>query len=149
MTEGEVVEQLVEFTSVLLIGVSLIFTIVSAYVVALNYFIGEANLMARFSSFMFVSLVLFLLIAVMMGAQSTHDGLIARLRELDGEGQLTAAGRAALHNAEGGRLSIDAIVRLCMWLGLGATYIALAFLTFIHRWQPDIVNVALQRKKAA
>ena len=43
MTEGEVVEQLVEYMSVVLLGVSLIFTVVSAYIVALNYFIGEAH----------------------------------------------------------------------------------------------------------
>ena len=57
MSEGEVVEQLVEFTNILLVGVSLIFSIVSAYVVALNYFIGSSNLMARLGSFAFITLV--------------------------------------------------------------------------------------------
>jgi hypothetical protein len=36
MTEGEVVEQLIEYMSLLLLGVSIIFTVVSTYIVALN-----------------------------------------------------------------------------------------------------------------
>ena len=51
MSEGEVVEQLIEYTNVLLFGVSIIFTVVSAYIVALNYFVGEALLLARVGAF--------------------------------------------------------------------------------------------------
>ena len=50
MSEGEVVEQLVEFTTILLAGVSVLFTVVSAYIAALNYFIGSANFAARLFS---------------------------------------------------------------------------------------------------
>src|SRR5215470_14874303 len=99
MTEADVVSELVEFTNILLAGVSLIFSIVSAYVVALNYFIGSANLTARLASFAFMTLVLGMLMAVMLGAQDTHVGLIARLVELKSEGQLTAAGKALLANS--------------------------------------------------
>ena len=96
MNEAEVVEQLVHFTDTLLVGVSLIFSVVSAYIVALNYFIGSSNFLARTGSFAFITLVLGMLLVVMMGAQSTHAGLIARLTELNAEGALTAAGRALL-----------------------------------------------------
>ena len=150
MSEGEVVAELVEFTNILLIGVSLIFSVVSAYVVALNYFIGEANFLARLGSFAFISLVLGMLLVVMMGAEVTHVGLIARLTELDSAHQLTAAGRALLANASaesgaslGGR-SIDEVIRLCVWLGLAFIYFALAYLTFVHRWTTDVISVALE-----
>jgi hypothetical protein len=146
MTEGEVIEQIVEYMSLLLLGVSIIFTVVSAYIVALNYFVGEAQIIARVGAFAFVSLILILLLVVMIGAQFDHDGLIARLRELDGEGALTAAGRAALRNAESG---VDDAVRALLWLGMIAVYAALAYMTFIHRWKPDVVNVALQSRKAS
>src|SRR5262249_56676404 len=76
MSEGEVVGELVEFTNILLVGVSLIFSIVSAYVVALNYFIGSSNMMARIGSFAFITLILRLLMIVMSGAQATHAGLL-------------------------------------------------------------------------
>jgi hypothetical protein len=30
-----------------------------------------------------------------------------------------------------------------------AVYAALAYMTFIHRWKPDVVNVALTSRKAS
>lgn len=155
MSEGEIVDQLVEFTSILLAGVGLIFSIVSGYVVALNYFIGEARFAARLSSFFFVTLVLGMLTMVMLGAQETHAGLIARLQELHQQGQLTAAGRALLANARPewvGAIthhaySIDDVVRTCVWAGLAMVYAGLAYLTFVHKWAPDVINVALEKSK--
>lgn len=151
MEEGEVIEQLVEFTNVLLLGVSLIFTVVSAYVVALNYFIGSSNFFARLGTFAFVTLILGMLVVVLMGAQALHGGLIARLLEIEASGDLTAAGRAALANAGpggeffNGRFSIDEIIRACVWAGLGFVYIALAYLTFLHKWEPDAIPVSVTR----
>lgn len=157
MSEGEVVEELVNFTDILLVGVSLIFSVVSAYVVALNYFIGSSNFLARLGSFLFITLVLGMLMVVMMGAQSTHDGLIARLTELQAEGQLTAAGRAVLANAtpewvgaiSGRTYSIDSIVNLCTMVGLGFVYLALFYLTFLHRWTPDVLPVSIEQRSPA
>jgi xanthine/uracil/vitamin C permease (AzgA family) len=156
MSEGEVVGELVEFTNILLAGVSLIFSIVSAYVVALNYFIGSSNFMARLGSFAFVTLILAMLMIVLMGAQATHAGLIQRLNELDAAGQLSAAGRAVLDNARpewsgaitGRSYSIDDVVRICIWSGLGFVYLALAYLTFLHRWTPDAIPVSIEPRPA-
>ena len=154
MTEAEVVSELVEFTNILMVGVSLIFSIVSAYVVALNYFIGSSNMLARIGSFAFITLILGMLMVVMMGAEATHSGLIARLHELAGQGQLTAAGRAVLANAtpawvgalSGNRYSIDDVIRTCVWSGLGFIYLALAYLTFLHRWTPDAIPVTIEQR---
>ena len=154
MSEGEVVEQLVQFTDILLVGVSLIFSIVSAYVEALNYFIGSSNFAAKFGSFAFVSLVLAMLVVVMMGAQTTQIGLIERLREIGAAGELTAAGRAVLENATpewagaitGHRYSIDEIVRTFVWIGLGFVYVALGYLTFLHKWTPDAIPVSIETR---
>jgi hypothetical protein len=154
VSEGEVIEQLVQFTDILLVGISLIFSIVSAYVVALNYFIGSSNMLARLGSFLFISVVLGMMMVVLMGAESTHAGLIARLSELEAQGQLTAAGRAALANANpswagmvsGHYYSIDEIVRLCVWGALSFTYLALAYLTFLHKWTPDAIPVSIETR---
>lgn len=156
MSEGEVVEQLVEFTNILLIGVSLIFSVVSAYVVALNYFVGQANFLARLGSFAFITLVLGMLMTTMMGAEATHAGLVARLGELERSGELSVAGQAVLANAMpderwpafGQGLSIDEVIRLCVLVGLGMVYLALAYLTFLHAWKPDVVNVAVATEKS-
>lgn len=146
MTEGEVVEQLVEYMSIVLLGVSLIFTVVSAYIVALNYFVGDAMFLARVGAFTFVALILALLMVVMLGAEQTHAGLLDRLRELERAGEITAAGRAVLGNAREG---IDGLVRGLLWVGMISLYVVLAYMTFLHRWRPDVVNVALLSKKAS
>ena len=152
MTEGEVIEQLINFTNIVLAGLSVLFTVVSSYIVALNYFIGSASVTARIASFIFVSLVLVMLVFVMIGAQSQQAGLIERLRELDHLGRLTAAGRSALHNADGGgahATSIDDVVKSCIWIGLGFVYVALAYLTFLHKWRPDAIAVSIEPSRDA
>jgi hypothetical protein len=146
MSEGEVVEQLIEYMSLLLLGVSIIFTVVSTYIVALNYFVGDAHFVARLGAFAFISLILTLLLVVMLGAESTHAGLIARLAEFEANGELSAAGRGALENARDG---VDGLVRALLWIGMISVYAVLAYMTFLHRWKPDIVNVALQSKRAS
>lgn len=148
MSEADVVQELVEFTTILLAGVSVYFTIVSAYVAAMNYFIGGAGFVARLFAFCFVCVVLSMLLIVMMGAVQTHAGLIARLEELRDLGQLTAVGRAVLANAESGvfmvagrALSIDAFVRGSIYVVLAATYIAFFYMTFFHRWKPEVMPI--------
>lgn len=146
MTEAEVVEQTVEYMSLLLFGVSLIFSVVSAYIVALNYFVGDAMFTAKLGAFAFVSLILTLLMVVMIGAQTTHAGLIARLAALEAAGQLTEAGRAVLANSQNG---VDGIVRMLLWVGMLTVFGALAYMTFLHRWKADVVNVAILPKHKA
>lgn len=143
MSEAEVVEQSVEYMSLLLFGVSLIFSVVSAYIVALNYFVGSAMFAAKLGAFAFVSLILTLLMVVMVGAETTHAGLIARLAALEASGQLTEAGRAVLINS---RKGVDTVVRVLLWVGMLTVFGVLAYMTFLHRWKADVVNVAIQPK---
>jgi hypothetical protein len=150
MSEADVVDKLVEFTQVTLAGVSVYFTIVSAYVAALNYFIGSAAMVARLLAFLFFCVVLGMLVAVMAGAQVTHAALIARLRELNATGELSAVGKALLTNTEGTAIayagyafSIDALIQGIVYAVLGITFVALFFMTFFHRWQQETVPVAL------
>jgi len=150
MTEGEVVEQLVQFTNILLAGVSVFFTVVSAYIAALNYFIGSAAFIARLLAFTFITAVLAMLGAVMIGGALSHQGLISRLDELNQEGALSAAGRALLANSAdqsfyGAAISLDDAVRLGLWVIIGVIYLSLFYLTFFHRWKPEIIPVTVQQ----
>lgn len=145
MTEAEVVEQSIEYMGLVLLGVSLIFSVVSAYIVALNYFVGEAMFTARLGAFAFVSMILALLMVVMIGAQNTHTGLVAQLAELSTAGGLSPAGQAVLANTQNG---VDGIVRMLLWVGMLTVFAALGYMTFLHRWSPDVVHVSLQSKKA-
>ena len=149
MSEGEVVEQLGNHTDTLIAGLSLIFSIVSAYIVALNYFIGSSNFMARLGSFAFITLVLVMLAMLLMGVQSAHAGLVARLAELQAAGALSAAGQAVLANATphaDGGFSLDSLLNLCATIGLGFVYLALAYMTFLHQWTPDVIPVTIQQE---
>ncbi len=146
MSEAEIVEQLVQFTNLLLAGVSVFFTVISAYVAALNYFIGQAGMLARLAAFAFVGVVLAMLAAVMWGAQLMHDGLIARLYEIQDESGLSAAGRAALANAAGSEImgmSVDTLVRYGIWGVSGLVVLVLFYLTFLHKWRSEIIPIAV------
>jgi hypothetical protein len=140
MSESEILEQLAAFTDTVLTGVTVFFSVISAYVAALNYFISRTSILGRLSGFLFLTFVLALLAAVMLGAQTTHAGLIASLEALGPE-QLSPAGRAALGNASldmlylpGLHVSIDTCVRVGLWGGLALTYFGLFLLTFVFRW---------------
>jgi hypothetical protein len=141
MTEGEVVEQLVEFTNILLVGTGVFFTILSVYVASLHYVLHNERFVTRLMAFFFLSVTLAMLGAVLLGAQSQHAGLIARLTELQAAGQLTAAGLAAVFNAQHGwqiggmLLSIDQAVIYLIWTCGILTYVGLYYLTFIYRWR--------------
>jgi hypothetical protein len=146
MSEAEVVEQLVQFTELLLAGVSVFFTVISAYVAALNYFIGTANLAARMLAFVFICVILAMLAVIMLGAQLQHDGLIARLLEIQEESGLSAAGRAALANAAAedmGGFSVDTLVRYGVWGVMALVGMVFFYLTFLYRWKADVTPVQL------
>jgi hypothetical protein len=143
MSEGEVVEILVTQTSILLNGVGVFFTVISVYLAGLNYFLSEESTLTRIIAFVFLSIALALLTAVMVGAQAQHDGLIFRLLEIEAAGDLTAAGRAAIANYHAGIklnngsiITIDSAVVYFIWASIGVSYLSLIYLTFIYRWLP-------------
>ncbi len=142
MSEGETIEQLVDFMTILLNGAGVFFTIVSVYLAGLNYVLFNEKLVARLTAFLFVTLSLGMLVVILAGAQTVHRGLIDRLREIQAEGNLSAAGHAALRNQEHGFLigpmavSIDDAVAYTIYATMAVIYLALVYLTFIYRWQP-------------
>jgi hypothetical protein len=36
---------------------------------------------------------------------------------------------------------------MLLWVGMLTVFGALGYMTFLHRWRPDVVNVALQPKQ--
>ncbi|MEE2567500.1 hypothetical protein [Hyphobacterium marinum] len=131
MTEAEVVPLLIEFMHVLLAGISVYFTIVSAYVVGLYAFLVRANIVLKVVAFLFFTLIFFFLMQFNYGAGVFQRGLVEVLAGLETTTGLSAAGQTALDSARSG---LNAKVRTVMWLGSLATYLALFYLTFFHRW---------------
>ena len=134
MTEGEVVDRLVEFMNVLLAGISVFFTIVSAYIAAMHYFLRRERFLGRVAAFGFFLFIMALLVVVMNGAEQLHAGLIMRLREIDATGGLTAAGKAAMGNSQdstGRGYSLDGVINLALLVGVGLTILSIFVLTFL------------------
>lgn len=132
MTEGEVVTNLVEFMNVLLAGISVYFTVVSAYVVGLYAFLIRAHWALKAVSFLFFTLIFFFLMQFNYGAGVFQRGLVETLAQWEIDPGLSPAGQTALDSARSG---LNAKVRTVMWLGSAATYLALVYLTFFHRWE--------------
>jgi hypothetical protein len=144
MSEGDVLELLVEHTNLLLVGVGVFFTILSVYLAGLNFVLSNETLFTRSLAFLFVTIALAMLMAVMVGGQLQHAGLIERLVELERSGELTGAGRRFLENSRaqitypgGVRLSIDDTVLYLAWGSAALCYAALLYLTFAYRWRPE------------
>jgi hypothetical protein len=134
MTEADVIEQLVEFQNVLLFGVSIFVTLISAYVVALYAFLDEAGIALKFFALAFLTLVLVFLGAFFYGSARFQVGLVDTLRVIEqaGDPGLTPAGKAALANADSG---IDNIIRYAVIGVAGTFYLALIVLTFWNGWR--------------
>ncbi len=150
MSEGEVVEILVTQTSILLSGVGVFFTVVSVYLAGLNYVLSEESALTRSIAFLFVTISIGMIMAIMLGAQMQHAGLIARLQELADAGTLSSAGRAALNNytngfhvSPAGELTIDAAVVWFVWSSAIITFGALVYLTFFYKWRLNVMPISL------
>jgi hypothetical protein len=133
MTEAEIIEQLVEFQSILLLGVSVFFTIVSAYMVSLYTFLANAAFLARFFAFLFLTLTMAFLAAFFYGSSLTQTGLVEALSDLSRQPQgVSAAGRSALSNARSG---LDDMIRFALFSAGVAFYIGLSLLTLWTGWR--------------
>ena len=130
MTEADVIEQMVEYQNILLLGVSVFFTVISAYVVAVWAFLRHAGFGLRAFSFFFLTLITAFLVRVAYGSQQIHDGFIATLVEIDAAVGLSPTGDAALNNAVSG---LDEVIQPSMFFAVIIVYIALFFLTFFAR----------------
>lgn len=132
MTEADVLPLLVEFMHVLLAGITIYFSIVSAYIAGLYVFLARAHIVLKLVAFLFFSLIFFFLMQFNYGAGVFQRGLVETLADLQQSGvELSLAGQTALDSARSG---LNQKVRTVMWLGSAATYVALFYLTFIHNW---------------
>ena len=130
MTEADVIEQMVEYQNILLMGVSVFFTVISAYVVAIWAFLRKAGFWLRLFSFFFLTFVLAFLARIGYGSALIHDGFIETLEQIDRVDGLSPIGLAALDNAASG---LDAVIQHSLFTGVGIVYVALFFLTFFAR----------------
>ena len=132
MSEAEIINQVGFMMEVTLAGISVFFTVVSAYVVALFYFLNKAPWLFKLSAFLFFTVTCLFLGVFTHGAQGHSQSLTDALIALKDSGQsLSPVGEAALIRATS---RSEFYLWAIMWGGLGLIYLALFYFTFLHRW---------------
>lgn len=134
MTEADITEQMTMMMELTLTGISVFFTIVSAYTVALFYFLGRASMGLKLTAFGFFSLTLLFLAIFAYNSFNHAEALREALVELGAATDLSAVGDKAIGAGVYGRGDLDKLIRGMMWLGMGLVYAALFIFTFFHKW---------------
>jgi hypothetical protein len=134
VTEAEITEQMVMMMDLTLSGISVFFTIVSAYTVALFYFLGRAPIGLKATAFGFFTLTLLFLAIFALNSFQHAGALQSALVALGAEGSLSPVGRRAVEPGWLARGIVDQAIRALIWTGMALVYFALAYFTFFHRW---------------
>lgn len=136
MTEAEITEQMTMMMELTLSGISVFFTIVSAYTVALFYFLGRSSVGLKLTAHCFFTLTLLFLAIFAYNSFNHASALREALVDLGGAQDLSAVGEKAIGAGVYGRGDMDKLIQGMMWLGMGLVYLALTYFTFVHRWPP-------------
>ena len=123
----------------LLEGLQAGFAIISAYIVALYFFLGRAPLVMRVVAFAFFSSTLAVLGLYLAGAKAYGDGIAVALAEMQARTSLSTLGKVVLWLIN----DPQAYLLLYVSLGIGLTaYLTLFYLTFFYGWSNGEPNRA-------
>jgi hypothetical protein len=136
MTEADITQQIMMMMDLTINGTAVFFSMISAYIVALFFFIHRAPIALKLVSFLFFTLACAFLMVFMRGTFDHAQALQAALVELSKQGPLSPVGEAAIRRGIGAE-SVDATLRNVMWGALGFVYLSLIYLTFVRRWKTD------------
>lgn len=139
MTEAELIAAFSDIAQMFLAGLQASFTVVSAYIVALYFFLGRAPFLMRLLAFAFFTAVLAVLGLFLVGAVIFSDGIAIGLTEQSISGTASSATliAAKLVNTD----YAYAIAAAAVLIGIGV-YLSLFYLTFFDRWRAPTVGTA-------
>jgi len=137
VTEAEITEQMVMMMDLTLVGVSVFFSIVSAYILAIYYFLRRAPFGLKVTAFAFFSFTFAFLAIFAANCFSHAASLQAALAALGERTALSPVGLAATKDTLVDRDTLDQAIRAMTWAGMGTVYAALAWFTFLHSWRDD------------
>lgn len=135
ITAGELVQGRIDVVGFILSLFSMFFTIVSAYIAALYFFLGAAGLGLRLLAF-FVLTVSFLFLG---GLAFTVSDLIEVIIAAWNQAGIPVTSEQRLRGlvlADGSNFHFYYFGALLGWAVAFIVYLALAYLTFGHRWRP-------------
>jgi len=138
MTEAEILELLIEGASNVLGLVSIYFSVVSAYIAALFYFLHRAPFVMKVvAMFMLSGAFLFLGFSA-IGLERMLSGLFYALLDLPVAARTAHPPDNAVMLYFGADLVVAESYRYAVWLGWGVAalvYLAMVYLTFLHPWK--------------
>ena len=124
---------MVQMMDMTIAGIGVFFSIVSAYIVAIYFFLHRAPALLKIVGFSFFSLICAILFEFVSGTFDHARALVLTLIELSKHSALSPVGLAAIARSQGAG-SVNQVLQLAMLAGLALVYIALCYMTFFHRW---------------
>lgn len=143
MSEAELIHARLGTLSVILTILSMMFTLVSAYLAGLNYFLGRSPLPIKLTAFALVSLGFLFLGGITFSLQPLHDGVLVAW-ELQTR---TATGVPTLRPSPlpTGSIEVQSVGKWLGWSFATIIYLALFYLTFVFDW--DAQSESKQSKR--
>lgn len=131
MTEADVTYQITIMMDMFFTGISIIFTVISAYMVGLYWFIRHTGYLLKTVAFGFFTFTLGLIVVNGIGAFRHMLSLNRALEEIQERDGLSIIGTMAIEPVAGDIFDATATG---MAILAGLIYAGLLYLTFLHRW---------------
>ncbi len=132
MTEADVTSQMLSLLELTFLSVSLSFTVISAYVVGLYWFLRHTSVLLKAICFLGLSLTLIVMGVSSLGIARHAEAINKALLQMKAAGTLSPLGQMA---SEGVTLSIAPMLSVGLTAVFGLIYCGLFYLTFFFRWR--------------
>jgi hypothetical protein len=135
MSEAEIVQAFLGSSQMVIGLFSMFFTMVSAYIAGLYFFLNRAPLALRVLAFALLSIGLVFLGAAAAIQQLLQNGLAAAWVKLPSPIFSIAALNDPLAVPLPGGWSLYDVGTLVGWIAAASVYVALGYMTFVYRWK--------------
>ncbi len=133
MSEAELTEQLLAVNEQVYLAISVWFTVISAYILGLYWFLHKSGWLLKLEAFFMFSLVLGILGMASFGLARHSEGIILSLDALSKTTELSILGKMSLENTARG---VTLVLTRGSFVIAGFIYFGLLYLTFFYAW-PD------------
>ncbi len=132
MSEAELIHARIGTVSLILTVLSMMFTLVSAYLAGLHYFLRKSPLPMKLTAFAVLSLGFLFLGGITFSMQPLHDGVLLAWEQQT----RTVTGVTTLRPSPlpAGLIEVQSLGKWLGWSFATIIYLALFYLTFIFDW---------------
>jgi hypothetical protein len=139
MDEAKIMELLTDNTANVLGLLSIYFTVVSAYIAALYYFLHRAPVLMKAAAITMLTGALMFLGFAALGIERMLSGLFFAMAALPAEARHALAPNHSGLFSAGAEVLLTNAYAFGVWLGwvmAALVYMAMVYLTFVHHWSP-------------